>query len=188
MGPSSLTCHRWKIGKMAPMSLKRILELLRGPRGDCLGLMPAFAHFSRLRLPVSLAQATRLQCAGSFDILIRTPVFTDETDDTHSLYGYHSTTSQILDFLPAITNSNEWAQALHYFLPLQTPAGLGRDSAPLLTIGTASRRTRRTGTMNVGGIISIVVGGICIIVMLIVLLCRIGAWSLCNGLERRHVV
>lgn len=42
--------------------------------------------------------------------------------------------------------------------------------------------------MNVGGIISIAVGGICIIVMLIVLLCRIGAWSLCDGLERRHVV
>lgn len=42
--------------------------------------------------------------------------------------------------------------------------------------------------MNVGGIISIAVGGICIIVMLIILLCRIGAWSFCEGLERRHVV
>lgn len=42
--------------------------------------------------------------------------------------------------------------------------------------------------MNVGGIISIAVGGICITVMLIILLCRIGAWSFCEGLERRHVV
>lgn len=42
--------------------------------------------------------------------------------------------------------------------------------------------------MNVGGIISITVGGVCIIVMLIILLCRIGAWSLCDGLERGHVV
>jgi hypothetical protein len=42
--------------------------------------------------------------------------------------------------------------------------------------------------MSVGGIIGIAVGGICIVVMLIILLCRIGAWSLCEGLERRHVV
>lgn len=42
--------------------------------------------------------------------------------------------------------------------------------------------------MSMGAIIGIVGGGICIIVMLIILLCRIGAWSLCDGLERRHVV
>lgn len=42
--------------------------------------------------------------------------------------------------------------------------------------------------MNVASIISIAAGGICITVMLIILLCRIGAWSLCDGLERRHAV
>jgi hypothetical protein len=42
--------------------------------------------------------------------------------------------------------------------------------------------------MSEAGIVGIAVGGTCIIVMIIILLCRIGAWSLCDGLERRRVV
>ena len=42
--------------------------------------------------------------------------------------------------------------------------------------------------MGIGGWVGIVAGGIGIIVMLIILLCRLGAWSVCDGLGRRHVI
>lgn len=52
----------------------------------------------------------------------------------------------------------------------------------------AASRAPSSHVMGITGIVGIAVGGTCIVLTVIILLCRLRAWSVLNGLDRRHII
>lgn len=180
--------HRWKISKTTTTtSLKRMPELLRRSGSDCLALIPASYFWSSAPARIS---SPGCRSAIRRKLLHHHPGLSHHRRDRRHTLSLRLPFYHKPDFgCPAGDHQLERIGTnIASFSSFTNTSRPGTRLNTAVYHRTSSRRIRQTRIMNVVGIISIAVGGICIIVMLIVLLCRIGAWSLCDGLERRHVV